>query len=75
MPIPIVCVCVCVCVCPPQLVVVSNHDDGSNTASIFQGNDSISEPSSQGSEPELQIDLGLPSSGERRGVVETNTSE
>ena len=53
--------------CPPQLVVVCNHDDGSNTASIFQGNDSISEPSSPGSEPELQIDLGLPSSGERRG--------
>ena len=53
--------------CPPQLVVVSNHDDGSNTASIFLGNDSISEPSSPGSEPELQIDLGLPSSGERRG--------
>ena len=53
--------------CPPQLVVVSNHDDGSNTASIFQGNDSISEPSSPGSEPELQIDLGLPSSGEQRG--------
>ena len=50
--------------CPPQLVVVSSHDDGGNMAALFQGNDSISEPSSPGSEPELQIDLG-PS--ERRG--------
>ena len=53
--------------CPPQLVVVSNHDDERNTSGIYQGNDSISEPSSPGSEPELQIDLGPPSSGERRG--------
>lgn len=53
--------------CPPQLVVVSNHEDGSNTATVFQGNDSISEPSSPGSEPELQIDLGPHGSGERRG--------
>ena len=50
--------------CPPQLVVVSSHDDGGNMAALFQGNDSISEPSSPESEPELQIDLG-PS--ERRG--------